>query len=110
VSVRKDGENLVAEVDGAGKAWIPPHVLGSIVVFGAIYLSPPLIKACASAGITIVLLDRTGRFQARIEGPVSGNARAVPRLREAPTTSSAASSRARPPISGRFCNRCRAIM
>jgi CRISP-associated protein Cas1 len=26
-----------------------------------------------AAGITIVLLDRVGRFQARVEGPVSGN-------------------------------------
>jgi CRISPR-associated protein Cas1 len=31
------------------------------------------MQACAAAGITMVLLDRTGRFQARIEGPVTGN-------------------------------------
>ena len=35
--------------------------------------SPPLMQACAAGGITIVLLDRAGRFQARIEGPVTGN-------------------------------------
>ena len=29
--------------------------------------------ACAAGGITMVLLDRAGRFMARIEGPVSGN-------------------------------------
>eukprot|EP01037_Dinobryon_pediforme_P029559 gene29559-33248_t len=29
--------------------------------------------ACATAGISLVLLDRAGRFQARIEGPVGGN-------------------------------------
>ncbi len=72
-SLRKDGENLVAEVDGAERARVPLHMLGSVVVFGAIYVSPPLIQACAGAGLTIVLLDRAGRFQARIEGPVSGN-------------------------------------
>jgi CRISPR-associated protein Cas1 len=71
--LRKDGENLVAEVDGAERARVPLHMLGSVVVFGAIYVSPPLIQACAGAGTTIVLLDRAGRFQARIEGPVSGN-------------------------------------
>ena len=32
-----------------------------------------MIQACARAGITIVLLDRAGRFQARVEGPVNGN-------------------------------------
>lgn len=34
---------------------------------------PSLMAACAGAGITLVLLERNGRFQARIEGPVTGN-------------------------------------
>jgi CRISP-associated protein Cas1 len=72
-SLRKDGENLVAEVDGQERARVPLHMLASLVVFGTIYISPALIRACAGAGITMVLLDRIGRFQARIEGPVSGN-------------------------------------
>lgn len=72
-SLRKDGENLVAEVDGAERARVPFHMLGALVVFGAIYISPALIGACAAAGITLTLLDRVGRFQARVEGPVAGN-------------------------------------
>ncbi len=72
-SLRKDGENLVAEVEGTERARVPFHMLASVVVFGAIYLSPALIQACAAGGITIALLDRVGRFQARIEGPVTGN-------------------------------------
>ena len=72
-SLRKDGENLVAQVDGAERARIPFHMLGSVVAFGAIHISPALMGACAAAGISIVLLDRIGRFQARIEGPVTGN-------------------------------------
>ncbi len=71
--LRKDGENLVADVEGKEKARIPLHMLASVVVFGAIYISPGLIGACAAAGISIVLLDRNGRFSARVEGPVSGN-------------------------------------
>ncbi len=71
--LRKDGETLVAEVDGEERARVPLHMLGSVVVFGAIYVSPPLIQVCASSGVSIVLLDRVGRFQARIEGPISGN-------------------------------------
>jgi CRISPR-associated protein Cas1 len=39
-------------------------MLGSVVTFGAIYLSPPQIQACAGQGITIVLLDRAGRSAA----------------------------------------------
>ena len=72
-SLRKDGENLVAEVEGAERARVPFHMLTSLVVFGGIFISPPLIQALAQLGITIVLLDRAGRFQARVEGPVSGN-------------------------------------
>jgi CRISPR-associated protein Cas1 len=86
-SLRKDGENLVAEVDGAERARVPFHMLSSLVLFGAIYISPALMGACAASGITIVLLDRAGRFQARVEGPVSGNVllrRAQYRVSEAP--------------------------
>lgn len=72
-SLRKDGENLVVEVEGAERARVPLHMLASVVIFGAIYLSPALMAACAAAGITLVLLERNGRFQARVEGPVTGN-------------------------------------
>jgi CRISPR-associated protein Cas1 len=71
--LRKDGENLVVENEGTILGRIPLHMLASVVVFGGIYLSPALMEACASHAITIALLDRNGRFQARIEGPVSGN-------------------------------------
>jgi CRISPR-associated protein Cas1 len=72
-ALRKDGENLVAEVEGIEKARVPLHMLGAVVAFGPVLVSPALIGACAGAGIAIALLDRAGRFQARIEGPVSGN-------------------------------------
>ncbi len=72
-SLRKDGENLVAEVEGAERARVPLHMLASVVVFGGIFVSPALMAACAAAGITLVLLGRNGRFQARVEGPVTGN-------------------------------------
>ena len=99
--LRKDGENLVAEVDGSERARVPLHMLGSVVVFGAIYVSPPLIQACASAGITIVLLDRAGRFQARVEGPVSGN---VLLRREQYRVSDAPDDIVRSIVSGKIAN------
>lgn len=71
--LRKDGENLVVENEGQAVGRAPLHMLTSVVVFGGSFMSPALIAACAAQGITIVLLDRNGRFQARIEGPVSGN-------------------------------------
>ena len=72
-ALRKDGENLVAEIDGAERSRVPFHKLSAVVVFGAILVSPPLMAALAAAGITLTFLDRNGRFQARLEGPVSGN-------------------------------------
>lgn len=72
-SLRKDGENIVAEIEGSERSRVPLHMLGSVIVFGAIFVSPPLIQALAGGGIPLVLLDRAGRFQARVEGPVSGN-------------------------------------
>lgn len=72
-ALRKDGENLVADVDGEIRARAPLHMLGGVVTFGAISITPALTGACAAAGITLTLLDRAGRFQARVEGPTSGN-------------------------------------
>lgn len=72
-ALKKEGETLLAEIEGADKVRVPLHMLASVVVFGPIFVSPALIGACAERGITIVLLDWSGRFQARIEGPVSGN-------------------------------------
>lgn len=72
-ALKKDGENLVAEVEGVEKARVPLHMLASVVAFGPILISPALIGICSERGITLVLMDRVGRFQARIEGPVSGN-------------------------------------
>lgn len=71
--LRKDGENLVAENDGTVIGRVPLHMIASVVVFGAVFISPALIGACAAKGITLVLLERNGRFQARIDGPASGN-------------------------------------
>lgn len=72
-ALSKEGETLVAEVEGAEKTRVPMHMLASVVAFGPVLVTPGLIATCAERGITIALMGRNGRFQARIEGPVSGN-------------------------------------
>jgi CRISPR-associated protein Cas1 len=47
--------------------------LGGFVCFGDIMVSPALMRRCGEDGRSLVLLDRNGRFKARLEGPVSGN-------------------------------------
>ena len=71
--LRKDGANLVVEVEGREAARAPLHMLDGVVTFSRPGLSPALMAACAEAGITISCLDPNGRFLARIEGPRSGN-------------------------------------
>lgn len=72
-ALRKDGENVVVSVDGEERMRVPFHRLAGIAVFGAVALTPALIGAAAAAGIAVTLFERSGRFQARVEGPVAGN-------------------------------------
>ncbi len=71
--LRKDGLNLVVEVDGAERLRVPMHLLGSVVAFGRVSLSPALMGALAEAGVVCAFFGMNGRFLARVEGPVSGN-------------------------------------
>jgi len=71
--LRKDGANIVVEVDGAERGRAPLHMLDGLVSFGRAGASPALLAACAEAGITVSYLAPNGRFLARVEGPRSGN-------------------------------------
>ncbi len=71
--LRKDGENAVVEIDGDELGRVPMHLLGGIVCFGAVGMTPALIGHCAERGVCVSMLSRNGRFLARVEGPVSGN-------------------------------------
>ncbi len=71
--LRKDGENLVVEVDGEERARLPVHMLGGLVCIGRVMVSPPLLGHCAERGICVSYLSVQGRFLARMEGPVAGN-------------------------------------
>lgn len=71
--LRKDGANVVVEVDGVERGRAPLHMLEGIVGFGRPGASPALMHACAEAGVALSFLDPNGRFLARVEGPRSGN-------------------------------------
>ena len=71
--LHKDGENVVVKADGVERGRVPVHLLGGIVCFGSVGLTPPLMGHCAERGVCISLMTRYGRFLARVEGPVSGN-------------------------------------
>lgn len=68
-----DHDTVRVEVERVLQLQAPLLQLGSIVCFGDVMLSPALMHRCAADGRSIVLLSNHGRFQARLEGPASGN-------------------------------------
>jgi CRISPR-associated protein Cas1 len=71
--LRKDGANLVVEVDGEERGRAPLHMLSGVVCFSRAGASPDLLAACADAGIALSFLSPHGKFLARVEGPRTGN-------------------------------------
>lgn len=71
--VHLESDTLRIEVDREKKMQVPLHHIGSVVCFGDVVMSPGAMHRCADDGRSVVLLDRNGRFKARLEGPVSGN-------------------------------------
>lgn len=68
-----DHDTVRLEVEKETVLRVPLLQLGAIVCFGNTLISPGLMHRCAEDGRAVVLLDRNGRFKARLEGPVSGN-------------------------------------
>ena len=71
--LHKKGEAVEVIIDDKVIASIPMINLDSIVCFGNIYVSPFLLGACPEYNITISFLSETGKYLARVQGPVAGN-------------------------------------
>lgn len=68
-----DHETLKVEFEKTTRLQVPVHHLGAVVIFGDVMVSPGAMHKCAEDGRALVLLDRNGRFKARLVGPASGN-------------------------------------
>ncbi|HEY9072999.1 MAG TPA: type I-C CRISPR-associated endonuclease Cas1c [Desulfobaccales bacterium] len=68
-----DHETLKVEFEGELRLQVPLHHLGGLVLFGEVMASPALMARCAQDGRAVIWLSRSGRYQGRFEGPVSGN-------------------------------------
>jgi CRISPR-associated protein Cas1 len=71
--LRKDGETVAVEIDGATRTRLPAHLLGQIVMFGETAISPGLMVHAAEIGLSIAWLTYSGKLAGRLEGPQSGN-------------------------------------
>jgi len=63
----------VTAPDRPGHQALPLRRLNSIIAYGHVSISPDLLKRCAEDGRDIVWMSRSGRFMARVDGPVQGN-------------------------------------
>ena len=68
-----DGENIVVHLDKENSKPFPVHLFESIVCFGRVNATPPLMGFCAQKGVPVSFFSEYGRFLARIDGPVRGN-------------------------------------
>ena len=68
-----ENATLRIDVEREKKLQVPLHHLGGLVCFGNVMVSPALMHRLADEGKSLVLLDNSGRFKARLEGAVSGN-------------------------------------
>ncbi len=105
----KEGETVVVRAEGKTKLRVPIHNLEGIVALGRIGASPDLMELCGERGVGLSFLTETGRFKARIKGPVSGNVllrRAHYRLADDP---SGAAGVARAVITSKTAN-CRQVL
>lgn len=71
--LRKEGETVVVEKDKEVKLRLPIHTLNGIVAFGNVMASPYLLNLCAERGVCVSFMSESGKFLARVTGPVSGN-------------------------------------
>ncbi len=71
--LRLDNATLRVDVERETRLRVPLHHLQSVVCFGPVGLSAPLMHRLADEAIGLVLLDDNGRFKARLEGATAGN-------------------------------------
>jgi CRISPR-associated protein Cas1 len=68
-----DHETLKVKHEGETRLQVPLLHLGAVFCFGDVTVSTALLHRCAADGRSVVFLDFAGRYQARVEGPTSGN-------------------------------------
>jgi CRISPR-associated protein Cas1 len=69
----KEGEALIVRVEEETKLKLPVHTLDGVVCFGRVSLSPALMAHLAEKDVCVSFLSESGRFLARVQGPVHGN-------------------------------------
>lgn len=69
----RDGEAIAVRVERETRLHVPVHTLSGLICFGQVSVSPGAMELCSQHGVAVSFLTERGRFQARVQGPVSGN-------------------------------------
>ncbi|NLE23813.1 MAG: type I-C CRISPR-associated endonuclease Cas1 [Clostridiaceae bacterium] len=67
------GEEIIVHLDKETRKSYPIHIFESIICFGRVSATGPLLGFCASNGVPISFFSEQGRYLARVDGPVRGN-------------------------------------
>ena len=71
--VHRDGETLSIKIGAEVKLRLPIHTIESLLCYGQVTCSSFALGLCAERGVGVSLMTESGRFLARVTGPVSGN-------------------------------------
>jgi CRISPR-associated protein Cas1 len=71
--LHREGETVSVKIGDETRLRVPVHTLEGLVCWGQVSCSPPLFALCCEKGVGISFLSESGRFLARVHGPVSGN-------------------------------------
>ena len=65
--------NVVVKIDGVEKKAVNIGILESILCFGQVNATFPLMGYCAEHGVNFAFFGENGKFLGRVQGPVHGN-------------------------------------
>ena len=65
--------NVVVKIDGVEKNAVSIGILESILCFGQVNATFPLMGYCAEKGVNFAFFGENGKFLGRVQGPVHGN-------------------------------------
>ena len=99
-----DGDAVRIDADGTRLLHLPLVNFEAMVFFEGASASPPLLSRCAKDGRDVTFLDFAGRFQFRIDGPMSGNVLLRKAQYEAQADEALCVEIARPIVAGKIRN------
>jgi CRISPR-associated protein Cas1 len=105
----REGETILVRVEDEVLLRIPVLNVEAVVCFGYLGMSPALMRLCVENGVSVSFLSGSGRFMARVTGPVKGNVLLRRAQFETSLDDASAAGLARDIITGKLLN-ARAVL